>query len=135
MRGAISSLSMPNCSKSFEHEFVECVRVGGAQRVGERLLAAVALRGELEQPVAAGLHELGQLAMRRARFGDQQIDLGIRIVAGKRVAFGFGDDARAIAAQDLAAVGRARAQRVQALVVPAQQRVLRGAADRDAHAA
>ncbi len=69
--------------------------------------------------------------MRRARFGDQRIDLGIGIVACERMALRLGDDARAVAAQDLAAVGRARAQRIEAFVVPAQQRVLRGAADCD----
>ena len=114
-----------------KHEIVESVRVGRAQRVGERVLAAVAFGRELEQSIAAGLHELGELALRRARFGDQRIDLGIGFVAAERVTFGFDDDALAVAAQDLASIGRACAERIEAFVVPAQQRVLRGAAEDD----
>ena len=69
--------------------------------------------------------------MRRACFADQRIDLDVGIIAGERMALCFDDNARAVAAQDLATVGWTGAECVETFVVPAQQRVLCRSTDGD----
>ena len=62
-------------------------------------------------------------------FRTRDADTPVVLMGYMRVAFGLGEQARGVSAQDLTAIGRARAQGVEALVVPAQEGVLGGAVE------
>ncbi len=103
------------------------VRVRRGQCLQQSLGARCEAGGELQQAVATFGDGGGEVGVRGAGLGHQRVEIGdcVGVAAGQRQ--GACDHALAVALEQFAAVLRAAGERAQALVEPAQQRMLRAA--------